>query len=356
MLNKKLVLVLGAGASHEVGLPVGDRLKEHVGSALDFRLQHESRLISGDSNLWEAIVQSNQVGGPDKAELYKFQVAAWRIRDAMPMAISIDNFIDAHQGDKRLELCAKLAIAGAILKAEGRSDLCEERMQDGSQSINFSKLNNSWFLRFFQLLSEDCPLDKLRNRLAEIGIICFNYDRCIEHFLYHSFQVYYGISAPDAAQMVELIEIFHPYGMVGHLPWSKGKGELAVKYGEDLQPSQLLDLAKSIKTFTEGIDPNTSDIGRIRLGMATARRVAFLGFAYHRLNLKLLRPDSSNLVFGRDVHYYGTAHGISDSNALSMKNEVRDLGQVMEGNMAIRNDLKCANLFDEYSRSLSLVD
>ena len=41
--------------------------------------------------------------------------AAWKIRDALPQAISIDNFLDSRP-DPHIELCGKLAIAKAIVR------------------------------------------------------------------------------------------------------------------------------------------------------------------------------------------------------------------------------------------------
>ena len=47
--------------------------------------------------------------------------------------------------------------------------------------------------------------------------------------------------------------------------------------------------------------------------MREADRIVFLGFAFHRQNMKLLWPDSGGALFHRRV--YGTAIEISDSDA-----------------------------------------
>ena len=44
--------------------------------------------------------------------------AAIRIREAMPLAPSIDNFIDSHRDDKKIAQLGKVAIATCILRAE----------------------------------------------------------------------------------------------------------------------------------------------------------------------------------------------------------------------------------------------
>jgi hypothetical protein len=42
--------------------------------------------------------------GPDRSpgDINPSLEAAWRIREALPQAISIDNFIESHQGDERV--------------------------------------------------------------------------------------------------------------------------------------------------------------------------------------------------------------------------------------------------------------
>jgi hypothetical protein len=48
MIMKSLVLILGAGSSEEVGLPVGRDLKSQIAELLDIRFHHGGQQQSGD--------------------------------------------------------------------------------------------------------------------------------------------------------------------------------------------------------------------------------------------------------------------------------------------------------------------
>lgn len=50
--NKSLVLVLGAGASKEVSLPIGDELKHKIANRLNFKFEKfDHSLKNGDREL-----------------------------------------------------------------------------------------------------------------------------------------------------------------------------------------------------------------------------------------------------------------------------------------------------------------
>ncbi len=145
-------------------------------------------------------------------------------------------------------------------------------------SLNYQALESTWFNSFWQLLTENCRGDGLQERLVSIMLIIFNYDRCIEHFLYHSLQTYYGFDVTQATQLVQGIQIYHPYGIVGHLPWQQTRGSIdSIDFGAEPNGRQLLNLAAQIKTFVEGTDPDSSEVVAIRQKLLEADIVLFLG-------------------------------------------------------------------------------
>ena len=105
-------------------------------------------------------------------------------------------------------------IVRTILEAEAKSTLIFDGRQGNSQ-VRFERLTETWFNRFFQRLSENCKPTALKNRLKSVALIIFNYDRCIEHYLYHAFQNYYSMSPSESAQLLRDLEVYHPYGVVG---------------------------------------------------------------------------------------------------------------------------------------------
>ena len=270
MHSEKTVIVVGAGASQEAGLPTSADLKTTIARYLDIKFQVMQQ-ISGDPIIAAALRTHRDIN--------QYFYACWKIRDALPQAISIDNFIDAHQGNKEIELCGKLAIVRSILAAEKRSLLYINRLNTDN-TLNFNSVEQTWLNAFWQLLTENCQAVGLKKRLATIALIVFNYDRCVEHFLYNSIQNYYGLSADDAASLVSLMKVYHPYGMVGSLPWAAGLAHM--DFGAEPRAHDLVTIAEQIKTFTEGTNPEASDIVEIRSQVAEADTLIFLGFAYHK--------------------------------------------------------------------------
>lgn len=277
------------------------------------------------------------------------QRAARLISEAMPHAISIDNFINAHRDSPFVECCAKLAIVWAILQAENRCCLNSTTGQSG-RDIDFWSLEGSWLNQFMQLLTEECDRAALPGRLAAVSLVIFNYDRCVEQFICHWLSIYYGISTADAAELVMQIAIFHPYGQVGFLPWRRA--EISVPFGEEPDSETLFKLTSQIKTFTEGTDPNSSDIENLRANLIEAERVVFLGFAFHPLNMGLLWGLHPSGGPGAPTSCYGTAYKVSQNDVRIIEADLKRRGRILHGQVFL-DDVPCNELFSRYRLSLS---
>ena len=68
--------------------------------------------------------------------------------------------------------------------------------------------------------------------------------------------------------------------------WAAGSAKM--EFGAEPNAQDLVR-QEQIKTFTEGTNPEASDIVEIRDQVAEADTLVFLGFAYHQQNLELLR-------------------------------------------------------------------
>lgn len=349
MKNRKLTLVVGAGASKEFGLPIGSELKQNIASLLDIRFDWNQQK-SGDYRIAEALRLAVRQPGEFNGDINPHLKAAWRIRDAMPQAISIDNFIDNHQGDEKIELCGKLAIVKSILDAE-RSSTIYVNPRDPREGISFSRTASCWLNPFTKLLTENCRADQLEDRLKAVSFVIFNYDRCIEHYLYYAIQNYYKLSDSRAAELLSSVHFYHPYGVVGQLPW-QGQSNSAM-FGAELHPQSLLDNARQIKTFTEGTDPDSSEICEIRESVSTSSNLLFLGFAFHKLNMQLISPGQFEIDPSSKKRAFATAFGLSKSDCDEISTEICH----MRGSprIEIRNDLACATIFSEYTRGISLL-
>jgi hypothetical protein len=356
--KNRLILVVGAGASRELGLPTGAELKSKIAALLDIQFANGFEQSKGDYQVCASLKERVRQEGDPRQDINPHLHAAWRIRDAMPQAISIDNFLDTHQGDEKIELCGKLGIVKAILEAEKASNIYIDSRSAQSQ-LNYLELEKCWLNPFFRLLTENCRVGDLEARLRSVSLIVFNYDRCIEHYLFHAIQNYYGIGAPESAHLISGIRIFHPYGTVGNLEWQNNRD--TVPFGGSVTPSKLLAIATRIKTFTEGTDPESSEVLNIRKGIAEAERVLFLGFAFHRLNMNLIQPDPMPRVAKLGEKYkgkrkfFGTAKGISTSDCGEIRRELASLGRIDLDEVEIRSDLACREIFSEFTRGISLL-
>lgn len=224
------------------------------------------------------------------------------------------------------------------------------RRDSSRETIDFSRTQNTWLDALFRVVIDGCTVDELDERLSAVVFIVLNYDRCIEHYLFHALRNYYNIDQQRAARLLSCIQIFHPYGSVGKLPWQKGSDHIA--YGAEPTHEQLLALKDEIKTFTEGTDPNSSDLAAIRAALGFAPRVLFLGFAYHQLNLSLLTPHKTDPQ-GGSRRIIGTALGLSAADCGEIKNELATAFSCVPGQIHLRNDLTAVNTFGEYTRALS---
>src|SRR5664279_6384779 len=102
MFRSKTVFVLGAGSSEEVGLPVGSKLKEEIATHIDIRFDEWGReQESGNQNIVRALQKKVMHPSGLKGDINPYLHAAWKIRDALPQAISIDNFLEAFSDDAK---------------------------------------------------------------------------------------------------------------------------------------------------------------------------------------------------------------------------------------------------------------
>jgi hypothetical protein len=347
-MSNKTVFVIGAGASEEANLPTGYELKREIAQLLDFRFDKWRRELEyGDRKIFQALILYDARAENTSENINSYIDNARHIRDALPQAISIDHFIDSQRDNDKIALCGKLAIVRSIMQAERKSLLYFNKQNDFN--INFNSLDEIWYLPFFQLITENCNKNDLKERFQSITLIIFNYDRCIEHFMYYALLNYYKLSKVEAAEMVNSINIYHPFGSVGLLPWQVNSSPM--EFGAEPNPDQLLQLSKKIKTFTESTEPDSSEIRLIRKHVSCADRLVFIGFAFHPMNMQLIAPENKKDIDSTSIKCYATTYNISESDKEVISEQINELFQ---SKIYIRMiNKKCCNFFSEFRRSLS---
>jgi hypothetical protein len=280
MLRQKTLLVIGAGTSCEFDLPAGDGLRNRIADLANMRHGGGDDLIRDAISTW-----------PDPQAGY---AAAMRLVQGVRLAPSIDTFLDSHREDNELVRVGKLGIARAILGAERQSSL----WQSGSGSFDFHSERSdrpapfdTWLGRLFRILQPGVAAGAPELIFDNLTIANFNYDRCVEHFLFYALQDLFALPPTKAAQVMAKLDVIHPYGAVGALSWER-RDTPKLAFGDDRLSWRDLEIAASgIRTFTEQKhDPD--DVARMLGALVTADQIAFLGFGFHEQNMRLLTPTA----------------------------------------------------------------
>lgn len=271
----KACFVLGAGASLDMGYPLGDNLRKEI--------------ITKTTNTFTPLMhaverQLNPQHPPMFVDAFK---------------CSQMNSVDAFLA-RRPEFAevGRMAIACVILSHENAQRLVEPREDDG------------WYRYFFNCISAD-TWDNLR--LDQYCIVTFNYDRSLELYLASAMRATYGKPLAQCLKKVAELKIVHVYGCVAPTDSEEPR---FFPYGDPLSAETLAISYKRIKVIPEGRDQDSSLVEARRL-ISESHTVAFLGFGYDLTNISRLGGGTDvfkDAIVTPDGHwmrsFYGTAIGL----------------------------------------------
>lgn len=345
MLPSKTVFIVGAGASFEVGMPVGSSLRDLISTKLDIRFDDfRTQVGFGDMLIYDVLKKKFP------QNINHYLEACRHIRDAIFLAPSIDDFINTHAHDNAIAVCGKLAIARAILEAEKGSKLYFKR-ESANDTINFKGITKTWFMGFYQLLAQSVKKESLDDLFKNVTIITFNYDRCIEHFLSHAIAMHYSISIEESRRLMESLVIYHPYGSVGSY---LGRQPGIVEFGYVNGIPNPDDIFLNLKTFNERIE-DTNELQAIRSAILDAQTLVFLGNAYHPINTRLLK-DTTHKSKDYNKRIFATRRGTSDTDLEVVKLDLIDLCSFPQHSVSYRPPFyfsdTCSDLFEEFRISM----
>lgn len=317
MFKDATVFVVGAGASFEFNMPLGADLAKTIASNLAWARndgEFEGRFADNQtSNLIRYYAQNLPPQQVDQT--YR---AARLIQEGIDHAMSIDAFIDMHADKPSVGAIGKLQIALEILKAEKNSYLSVER--DSNKGFDWSRTATSWLRVFSEILLEKSKSTAIETIAEDLTIICFNYDRCIEHYLTQAVQRTFGIAWDEALGYVSKIRIIHPYGDLGPLQAGPSGGN---RFGV-LENVDLWKASQRLSTFTEEVrDQDT--VRTIRQAIASAHQLVFLGFSFQPQNMALLRPDDDGPGRTRRPSVYASAKGFHTVAEAEINRRIRSV-------------------------------
>lgn len=323
MFKRPTVLVIGAGCSAEFGLPVGNTLKEEIADQLETLGQDwESDEVgfASVSHRDKCLQYAVERAGSDQGKMGWVRLAN-SLADGIRHAPSIDNYLHLHRDDADAVTIGKLAIARQIIRAEERSHLSEN---DIDLSYIKSRTNGAplWLQELVLHAQADVPRADMGQIFTNLTIITFNYDRVIEHYLYHALMKLGRLSRDQAAGAMSKLRIIHPYGKIGRLPWQPEDGCNVLEYagGDQLLAGDVLESGRRLRTFTETVeDPEI--IEPMHSAIRDASQIVFLGFSFLPQNLKLLTPKercSAQLSYATKLYESDANVRIAESDIAEM--------------------------------------
>jgi len=340
LIRRRTVFVVGAGASFELGLPLGETLLQRISDALDFRVEYSD--VSGGSK--EIVRALMNAAHQDRVDFREYLDAAKRVRLGAHLGLSIDNVVHQQNSDSLLVEVAKIAISYQILEAEEASCL---KIPDNHSDVTWPKIRGTWLGQFAQILVQDATRDNLDGIFENVSIISFNYDRTIRRALPNILISQFGISDNAASELGKRLKIFHPYGSLGDLPWEETSN--VVNFGCPHQ-ANLLNVARNIRTFTE----QTLDAERLsamRSALSGADQIIFLGFGYLSQNMELIL----NGVIGSAMSVMGTSLGLSEPDTEIVSGQVSQFfkTEFRPHKSPYLRPLKCHEFLRENFRSIT---
>ena len=341
MINNDTVLVLGAGASIDYGFPSGEQLIENIINYLEGKIQalpHKKRIFV--ALILYKHFQKNKTEKTLRDCYRTVEEFISTFKNASPA--SIDDFLDKNTREE-FKIIGKICVVIAISRCEdsetdfmtawkdtGTSHRYFNELHDSASRSNYTlprghlELIRGWYNFLWKKIYEG----NIENNLSKLTFITFNYDRSLERFLYTRLINLLNLKEDDAIELFnESVVIHHVYGQLGFLKWQKDckvindyktldfgllRARLdsfrvidTERFADNLNalPSKLakeendyldkiLSITGEIKTYTEAVKQPHPKISKRILN---ATRIFFLGFGYHKQNLKWLNPDGKEI-------------------------------------------------------------
>ena len=330
----RTIFVVGAGASKEFdpggsSMPVGSELAVQIENAI----VHDLESAKG-GNLVGVVGAIAQSGYRDE-----HRTAIKRIRDGILSKPSIDEFIDDWQDFPHLQSIAKMYIARCILEAERNCVLGKLTTHYTDVAAGMRALRDSWLCLIARSINPTSRRRDVEHVFANSAFITFNYDRCIEEFLYHWFTNTQDMSKDRAISALDDIPILHVYGSLGdNLARNNGRPNIPFGASQDY----IRAASTSLSTFSETVSDDS--FRKIRHLVGSCENIVFLGTAYHRQNLKILFDDKPP----ENVSIFGTTFGMKAQVCEDIRKRLHGAKQV--------NLLSgyCRDLLDQYDQELFL--
>jgi hypothetical protein len=267
MIEQPTVFIIGAGASAEYGFPLGQGLV--------------ARILALMSQPNTPLLRAINLAGldPRGTSLFHDQLLG-------SDADSIDTFLEGN--DEAFVQIGKAAIAYVILEAESRC--VRERL------LIESAPDDHWLRYVWNSMRAGSSATTLASN--RVTFVTFNYDRAIEAYFQRVISSSFQLPASEAESLrASALPIIHLHGEIA---------EAAFGYFEEgATVGSLTRYAAGIRVVHDSVLDGDKAFEATRLALKEAKRICFLGFGYHPVNIRRLDVDQHA---GRDAHIFGSTY------------------------------------------------
>ncbi len=340
MIRTDTTLIIGAGANREIEMPDGPELLSKIAGGFEFeRLTSEvkSRDLVALAQLFERIA-------PELGMTYDELIAgATAIRDATLVSTNIDAILEQYGHDPAVQAAGKLAIVYYTLQAESKSTLAVEPRAKDELPLRGTE---NWLFQLGQLIVKGVPRSRAEECFEKLSIVCFNYDRAIEHYLPWVIMRAFGMSYEEACELVAgRLRIVHPYGVAGRLPWQDDEENGAV-WGEE-NPDNIVALSRRIFTASQRASSRQFQ-SYLRAEMSRGKRLGFLGFGFDPMNVAMLfdelEHDNPDMLI--------SLVGIGETEQKAILRLIYRLTGITDDSLITLENMKAFELLRDYGRFL----
>lgn len=337
MIRTKTTLIVGAGASCELQFPDGKELLARIAAGFDFQ-RLGTDLESADIADMSALI--GQIAKKARVKKKALMEAAQLIRSASRLTPSIDAILEQY-GDNPMALAVgKLAIAHYTLGLEANGPMDEEPRDPGDLPLRGTE---NWLFQLARMIVNGVPRTRADNCFDNLSIICFNYDRSIEHYLPWALHMSFGMSLTEARALVaEKLRIIHPFGTPGQLEWQSGDHPIA-NWG-DTKPEDFPAVVEQIHTSSERHDQR-GYMRKIQSEIVQGKRLVFLGYGFD--------PMKSAMLFDAPIEHNPdvlvTLPGASESERSAVMRALKQQMNIRNERYITIEDMRAWQLLNDYA-------
>lgn len=304
-MNDSNVFVLGAGASYDLGFPLGTKLVSEV-----------LQTLAGS-------------GSEEYQKLYRLIAEEHGEKTVLSMGeslrksglSSIDRFLEQHRENPIFQDIGYRSIANIIHYYE-----TEHRLY----------ANNHWYGLLHNRIFDDFHGDFQGYKNAPIAFITFNYDRSLEQFLFNAIQHTFPEIEDVEKEFLASIQpkILHVHGSLGsilELPYQP--------FEKNHFPDLLMECSRKLRIVGDG-GATDSEAIQARQLIGNADHVHIMGFGFDPANMRKIGLPQS---FQGGCLVKGTKKGMSVAQAYGADQELRRGGT---RNIEL-SDLDCSEYFQE---------